>query len=108
MVFVQLLFVLSRFICSIEGFSPQIPLTSSEIKNIPSLGFGTWNIGKNETSEAVSTALQTGYRHIDCAVIYGNQKEVGQGIQEGLTKAGISRSGIWVTSKLWNDRYEIH
>lgn len=59
-------------------------------------------------SEAVAIALQTGYRHLDCAVIYGNQKEVGRGIQEGLRRAGIGRSDIWVTSKLWNDRYECY
>lgn len=108
MLLVQLLFVLFQFLWSTEGVSPQTPLASSRLATIPLLGFGTWNLEKPKASEAISIALQTGYRHLDCAVIYGNQKEVGHGIQEGLKKAGISRSSIWVTSKLWNDRYDIH
>ena len=43
-----------------------------------------------------------GYRHIDCAYVYGNEKEVGEGIQDGLTAAGIRRSELFVTSKLWS------
>ena len=108
MLLVQLLFVLFQFLWSTEGVPPQTPLASSRLATIPPLGFGTWNLEKTKVSEAISIALQTGYRHLDCAVIYGNQKEVGHGIQEGLKKAGISRSSIWVTSKLWNDRYDTH
>ncbi|KAL8717871.1 MAG: hypothetical protein Q9181_008268, partial [Wetmoreana brouardii] len=73
---------------------------------IPGLGFGTWNLDKSNVSEAVSAALQTGYRHLDCATAYYNQKEVGKGIAHGLKKADISRSDIWVTSKLWNDHHD--
>lgn len=71
---------------------------------IPSLGFGTWNLDKSNASEAVSVALQTGYRHIDCAAIYGNEKEVGNGIKDGLDTIGLDRSSVWITSKLWNDQ----
>lgn len=78
---------------------------TSTISNIPYLGFGTWNLDKSNVSEAVSAALQTGYRHLDCATAYGNQKEVGKGIADGLKKANLTRSDIWVTSKLWNDQY---
>ncbi|KAL8706093.1 MAG: hypothetical protein Q9225_007982 [Loekoesia sp. 1 TL-2023] len=80
----------------------QQPLTTQP-STIPSLGFGTWNLDKSNASEAVSAALQAGYRHLDCATVYGNQKEVGKGIADGLKKAGLNRSDIWVTSKLWND-----
>ena len=87
----------------------QIPLNPSRsapsIASIPALGFGTWNLDKSNASDAVSVALQTGYRHLDCAAIYGNEKEVGNGIKDGLKKIGLDRSSVWITSKLWNDQY---
>ena len=82
----------------------QIPLAASKPSSIPLLGYGTWNLDSSNVSEAVSIALQTGYKHLDCAAIYGNQKDVGKGIAHGLKKAGLDRSDIWVTSKLWNDQ----
>ncbi|CAA16997.1 Glucose 1-dehydrogenase [Schizosaccharomyces pombe] len=64
---------------------------------IPSIGLGTWRSGKDETKNAVCAALKAGYRHIDTAHIYGNEKEIGEGIRE----SGVPRTDIWVTSKLW-------
>jgi glycerol 2-dehydrogenase (NADP+) len=49
----------------------------------------------------VAHAIKVGYRHIDCAYVYGNEKEVGEGIQDGLKAAGIDRSQLFVTTKLW-------
>ena len=66
---------------------------------IPILGLGVWKAGKETTVEAVKTALEAGYRHIDTAAIYGNEREVGKGIQE----SGIERKQIFITTKLWND-----
>lgn len=83
----------------------QIPLKPTAVSTIPLLGFGTWNLKESNNSHAVSLAIRTGYRHIDCAAIYGNEKEVGKGIADGLKKAGLERSDIWVTSKLWNDQW---
>ncbi|OJD35201.1 aldehyde reductase [Diplodia corticola] len=73
----------------------------------PLLGFGTWNlkVSPDNTTEAVALAIQTGYRHIDAAAIYGNQVAVGKGIADGLERAGLQRDDIWVTSKLWNDHH---
>ena len=91
-----------------QGFPSQYqnPLTPQRSSlAIPLLGYGTWNLDKSNISEAVSIALETGYRHLDCAAAYRNEKEVGKGIAHGLAKAGISRDDIWVTSKLWNDQY---
>ncbi len=65
---------------------------------IPQLGFGVYQIEPENTVEAVRTALEIGYRHIDTAEMYGNEKEVGQAIRE----SGIDRSEIFVTSKLNN------
>ena len=84
--------------------SLQIPLAPSSQEVMPLLGFGTWNLDKSNVSTAVSTALLTGYRHIDGAAIYGNEKEVGKGIAHGLAELGLRREDIWVTSKLWNDQ----
>ena len=71
---------------------------------IPDIGFGTWNIPYGEVCErAVFEAIRAGYRHIDTAGAYGNEKSVGLGvkaaIREGLIK---DRSDVFITSKLWN------
>ena len=83
----------------------QVPISLETPSLIPAIGFGTWRLDKSNASEAVSVALQTGYRHIDCAAIYGNEKQVGRGIKDGLEKSGRGRDDIWVTSKLWNDHH---
>ena len=95
------------------GSDDQIPINpygakSSPPASIPLLGFGTWNlkISPSNTTAAVSAAIQAGYKHIDCAAIYGNEKEVGAGIKHGLNVTGQKREDIWVTSKLWNDHHD--
>lgn len=50
---------------------------------------------------AVAHAIKSGYRHIDCAYVYGNEKEVGEGINEGLEATGLHRSDLFITTKLW-------
>lgn len=65
---------------------------------IPAIGLGTWQSSANATRDAVKHALQHGYRHIDTALNYGNEKEVGEGIRE----SGVPRDQIWVTTKLDN------
>ena len=79
---------------------------SKGLTDIPHLGFGTWNLSPKDhnASAAVSHAIQTGYRHIDCAAAYFNEKDVGRGIKEGLAKAGLRREDILVTSKILNDK----
>lgn len=68
---------------------------SNKIK-IPKVAFGTWQIPANKAKKAVLDALTVGYRHIDTALVYENEKEVGQGIRD----SGIDRDEIFVTSKL--------
>ena len=75
---------------------PQITLNNGQ--SIPQLGFGVFQIEPKDTVEAVSTALQAGYRHIDTAEMYGNEKEVG----EAIAKSGLARADVFVTSKLGN------
>ncbi|KAG0267082.1 hypothetical protein BG011_009154 [Mortierella polycephala] len=69
--------------------------------NIPLLGLGTWQSKPDVVKHAVKFALQTGYRHIDAAWIYGNEKEVGEAIRE----SNIPREQIFVTTKLWNNSH---
>jgi len=66
--------------------------------SIPQLGFGVFQIKPDETAAAVKRALDIGYRHIDTAEMYGNEKEVAQGIRD----AGLDRAEVFVTSKLNN------
>jgi hypothetical protein len=89
------------------AYDTQQPLVPSESTiSQPLIGFGTWNldISDKNTTEAVSLAIQAGYRQIDCATAYRNEKAVGKGIADGLKKANLTRNEIWVTSKLWNDQ----
>ncbi len=66
---------------------------------IPSIGFGTWQTPDGATAiSAVKTAIKAGYRHIDTAAIYKNEKSIGEGIKE----SGVDRKELFVTSKLWN------
>ncbi len=73
-------------------------ITLNDGHTIPQLGFGVFQIEPDKTAEAVKTALDIGYRHIDTAQMYGNEKQVGQGMQE----SGLSRGDVFVTSKLNN------
>jgi len=75
---------------------PNIPLNDGS--TIPQLGFGVFQIDPADTAKAVGLALDTGYRHIDTAEMYGNEKEVG----EAVRASGLDRSEVYVTSKLNN------
>jgi len=79
---------------------PAIELNTGAL--IPQLGFGVFQIPPKETAEAVNTALDIGYRHIDTAEMYGNEKEVGQGVRD----AGLDRADVYITSKLNNGFHE--
>jgi 2,5-diketo-D-gluconate reductase A len=66
--------------------------------HIPQLGFGVFQIEPDQTAAAVKAALDVGYRHLDTAEMYGNEKEVGQGVRD----AGLDRAEVFITSKLNN------
>jgi 2,5-diketo-D-gluconate reductase A len=70
----------------------------NDAARIPQLGFGVFQIEPDRTAAAVKVALQVGYRHLDTAEMYGNEREVGQGIRD----AGLDRGEVFVTSKLNN------
>jgi diketogulonate reductase-like aldo/keto reductase len=73
---------------------------------IPIIGFGTWSLPNQSGIDAVQSALKIGYRHLDGATAYGNQVSVGKGIAAALASTkDLSRSDIWVTTKLWSSRH---
>lgn len=73
---------------------------------MPVMGFGTWKAkAEGEAAAAVFEAIKAGYRHLDCAYVYGNEKEVGEGIKKALEELGIKREDLFITSKLWNTRH---
>ncbi len=72
---------------------------------MPVVGLGTWKSEPDEVYRAVKAAIGMGYRHIDCAYIYGNEAEVGQALSESFREKVIGRDQVWVTSKLWNNSH---
>lgn len=81
---------------------PQIPLrTSSGTVTIPQLGLGVWQVPEDEAERAVATALEVGYRHIDTAILYGNEAGVGRAV----AASGIPRDDVFITTKIWQDSH---
>ncbi|MFF4269315.1 aldo/keto reductase [Streptomyces sp. NPDC001536] len=74
------------------------PIILNNGVEMPQLGFGVWQVPDDEAEQAVSTALEAGYRSIDTAAIYGNEEGTGKAI----AAAGLPREDIFVTTKLWN------
>ncbi|TMR91779.1 aldo/keto reductase [Nonomuraea basaltis] len=73
-------------------------LLNTDGVQIPQLGFGVWQIPSGEAEQAVRTALEAGYRHIDTAAAYGNEEGVGRAVRG----CGLPREKVFVTTKLWN------
>lgn len=75
---------------------------------IPAVGLGTFGSDRfsGETiAEAVKDAIAVGYRHIDCAAVYGNEHLIGQALRQ-VFDSGLKREDLWITSKLWNDKHD--
>jgi L-glyceraldehyde reductase len=73
---------------------------------MPQIGYGTWQAAPGEVGNGVYEALKAGYRHLDLAKIYQNQREVGEGIKKALNDVpGLKREDIFITGKLWNNKH---
>ncbi|KAM0754073.1 Aldo/keto reductase [Meredithblackwellia eburnea MCA 4105] len=69
--------------------------TLNDGRKLPEIGWGSWKVDKNTTTEQVEQAIETGFSHIDTAQVYGNEVEVGRGIKE----SALARKDIWLTTK---------
>jgi alcohol dehydrogenase (NADP+) len=75
---------------------------------MPAIGMGTFgsdHAAPAEVSAAVFAAAELGYRHFDCAAVYGNEREIGSVFRRITEELGIPREDLWITSKLWNDQH---
>lgn len=69
---------------------------------MPKIGFGTWQIAPEDATRSVQHAIRTGFRHIDGAALYANEPQVGEGIRRSIADGVVTRSELFVTSKVWN------
>jgi diketogulonate reductase-like aldo/keto reductase len=98
-----------RFTPAPDGIDPQqVPQRTVHTgAHIPAVGLGTFGSDRfsgADIAAAVIGAVEVGYRHIDCASVYGNEHLVGQSLQTVLA-GGVAREELWITSKLWNDKH---
>ena len=86
---------------------PQRQLASGDL--MPAIGLGTFgsdHVSNESVAKAVRGAIDIGYRHIDCAAVYGNEKEIGATLSDVIASGVVDRSELWITSKLWNDKHD--
>lgn len=85
---------------------PQVTLRTGDKMPIVGLGtFGSDRYTNQEIADAVKAAIRMGYRHIDCAEVYQNEKEIGAAIAEVIAEGVVSRDELWITGKVWNNRH---
>lgn len=85
---------------------PMRKLASGDL--IPAIGLGTFgsdNYDNQTIANAVKEAVRMGYRHIDCASVYGNEREIGAALSELMKEGIVKREDLWITSKVWNDMH---
>lgn len=101
---------MKQFEIATDGVDPgvvpkRVLYTGAEI---PAVGLGTFGSDRfsgEQVAEAVMGAISVGYRHIDCASVYGNEDLIGGALNEVLESGDVSREELWITSKIWNDMH---
>ena len=83
--------------------APSVTLNNGKV--FPLVGLGTFESKDGEVQRAVLAALRAGYRHVDCARVYGNEREVGEGLRLAFSEGICTREEVWVTSKVWNTHH---
>ena len=76
-------------------------ITLNNQTQIPQLGFGVFQVPPEQTADTVTKAFEVGYRHIDTAAAYGNERQVG----EGIRRSGIDRADVFIETKVWPSDY---
>lgn len=94
---------------ALRGLNPGLVPSKSLYtgSRIPSIGFGTFgsdHASSSQIAESVRSAAAIGYRHFDCASVYGNEDRIGEVLSE-VVRGGVAREDLWITSKLWNDMH---
>ena len=74
--------------------------------DIPIVGYGTFRSKPGEVKPAILSAIKAGYRHLDLAHVYGNEKEIGMALSEAFQTGLIKREDLFITGKLWNSDHE--
>jgi len=86
---------------------PKFKLVNGD--EIPAIGLGTFgsdSVYPEAVAKTVKEAVKSGYRHLDCASVYGNEKEIGEAVNELLNEGIVKREELWITSKVWNDMHD--
>ena len=80
-------------------------LTLNTGAKMPAVGFGCWQVPTDQCADVIYAAIKNGYRLIDEAAVYGNEKEAGEGIKRAIDEGIVTRADLFVTSKLWNTNH---